>query len=96
MAEDPVFQTVAKVFEVVPEVLKQVKKISDPWPNVDAGSGALLYHYGLKEFSYYTVLFSVSRTLGIGAQSVIARAYGLPITRPKSLPTAKYTKMVTG
>lgn len=96
MPEDPVFQTVAKVFDVVPEVLKQVKKISDPWPNVDAGSGALLYHYGIKEFSYYTVLFSVSRTLGIGAQSVIARAYGLPITRPKSLPTAKYTKMVTG
>lgn len=94
MAEDPVFQTVAKVFEVVPNVLKQVKKISDPWPNVDAGSGALLYHYGLEEFSYYTVLFSVSRALGIGAQAVIARAYGLPITRPKSLPTAKYAKMV--
>jgi len=96
MPEDPVFKTVAKVFEVVPEVLKQVKKISDPWPNVDAGSGALLYHYGMTEFSYYTVLFSVSRALGIGAQSVIARAYGLPITRPKSLPTAKYAKMVQG
>lgn len=95
MADDPVFQTVAKVFEVVPEVLKQVQKINDPWPNVDAGSGALLYHYGLKEFSYYTVLFSVSRALGIGAQAVIARAYGLPITRPKSLPTSKYMKMVS-
>lgn len=96
MPEDPVFQTVSKVFDVVPEVLKQVKKISDPWPNVDAGSGALLYHYGLKEFSYYTVLFSVSRALGIGAQAVISRAYGLPITRPKSLPTSKYAKMVNG
>ncbi len=94
MPEDPVFQTVAKVFEVVPTVLKQVQKINDPWPNVDAGSGALLYHYGLTEFSYYTVLFSVSRALGIGAQSVISRAYGLPITRPKSLPTSKYAKMV--
>jgi citrate synthase len=94
MPEDPVFQTVSKVFDVVPNVLRQVHKISDPWPNVDAGSGALLYHYGLQEFSYYTVLFSVSRALGIGAQSVIARAYGLPITRPKSLPTSKYAKMV--
>ena len=93
MPEDPVFQTVARVFDVVPNVLRQVQKISDPWPNVDAGSGALLYHYGLKEFDFYTVLFSVSRTLGIGAQSVITRAYGLPITRPKSLPTAKYMKM---
>jgi citrate synthase len=96
MPNDPVFATVAKVFDVVPNVLRQVKKISDPWPNVDAGSGALLYYYGLKEFSYYTVLFSVSRALGIGAQAVIARAYGLPITRPKSLPTAKYAKMVKG
>ncbi len=93
MPEDPVFLTVARVFDVVPNVLKQVHKIADPWPNVDAGSGALLYHYGLKEFSYYTVLFSVSRALGIGAQSVIARAYQLPIVRPKSLPTEKYMKM---
>jgi len=94
MPNDPVFATVAKVFDVVPNVLRQVQKIADPWPNVDAGSGALLYKYGLKEFSYYTVLFSISRALGIGAQAVISRAYGLPITRPKSLPTAKYMKMV--
>jgi citrate synthase len=95
-ANDPVFQTVDRVFRVVPEVLKQVEKISNPWPNVDAGSGALLYHYGLKEFEYYTVLFSVSRAIGICAQSVIARAYGLHITRPKSLPTAKFKELVKG
>ncbi|MDX9789806.1 MAG: citrate (Si)-synthase [Candidatus Kapaibacterium sp.] len=94
--DDPVFQTVSRVFDVVPNVLKQVKKINDPWPNVDAGSGALLYHFGLKEFSYYTVIFSVSRALGIGAQAVLARAYGLPITRPKSMPTGKYAKMING
>ncbi len=94
MSDDPVFATVERVFNVVPEVLKQVKKIKDPWPNVDAGSGALLYHYGLKEFSYYTVLFSVSRALGITAQAVISRAYGLPITRPKSLPTGKYKTLL--
>lgn len=95
-SNDPVFQTVDRVFRVVPEVLKQVEKISNPWPNVDAGSGALLYHFGLKEFEYYTVLFSVSRAIGICAQSVIARAYGLPITRPKSLPTAKFKQLVNG
>ena len=55
---DPVFQTVANVFDTVPDVLKQVQKIKDPWPNVDAGSGSLLYHYGLTEFPYYTVLFA--------------------------------------
>lgn len=94
MSDDPVFKTVHRVFNVVPNVLSQVKKIKDPWPNVDAGSGALLYHYGIKEFSYYTVLFAVSRALGICAQNIIARAYGLPIIRPKSLPTAKFKEMV--
>jgi citrate synthase len=86
-ADDEAFQIVAKVFDVVPDVLKQVQKIKDPWPNVDAGSGALLYKYGLTEFSYYTVLFSVSRALGICSQAVIARAMGYPIVRPKSSTT---------
>ena len=94
MANDPVFQTVARVFDVVPKVLSKVQKIKDPWPNVDAGSGGLLYHYGLTEFSYYTVLFSISRALGICAQGVVARAMGYPITRPKSLPTSAYKKLV--
>jgi citrate synthase len=95
-SDDPVFQTVDRVFKVVPKVLDQVEKISNPWPNVDAGSGSLLYHFGLKEFEYYTVLFSVSRAIGISSQAVIARAYGLPITRPKSLPTAKFKELVNG
>ena len=86
-AGDPVFETVAKVFEVVPDVLKQIQKIKDPWPNVDAGSGGLLYHFGMTEFAYYTVLFSVSRALGVCAQAVVARGAGLPITRPKSVTT---------
>ncbi len=86
--DDPVFQTVSRVFDVVPNVLRQVQKISDPWPNVDAGSGALLYKYGLKEFEYYTVLFSVSRTMGMAAQLIVSRAWGEPIERPKSSTTA--------
>jgi citrate synthase len=86
-AGDPVFETVAHVFETVPDILKTIQKIKDPWPNVDAGSGALLYHYGLTEFPYYTVLFSVSRALGVCSQAVMARAMGLPITRPKSVTT---------
>ena len=81
------FQTVANVFDTVPDILKTIQKIKDPWPNVDAGSGALLYHYGLTEFPYYTVLFSVSRALGVCAQAVMSRAMGLPITRPKSVTT---------
>lgn len=93
---DPVFQTVDRVFTVVPKVLEEfsaerVKAGKNPianfWPNVDAGSGALLYHYGLEEFPYYTVLFSVSRAMGMLAQLIVNRAVGTPLTRPKSVST---------
>ncbi len=94
IADDPVFQTVDRVFTVVPKVLEEfsaerVKAGKNPianfWPNVDAGSGALLYHYGLEEFEYYTVLFSVSRSMGILSQLVWNRAVGSALTRPKSV-----------
>ncbi len=87
MPESPVFKTVANVYDVVPEVLKEHGKAKNPWPNVDAGSGSLLYHFGLKEFPYYTVLFSVSRAMGMLSQLVLNRAMGTPITRPKSVST---------
>jgi len=86
--DDEVFQMVSDLYEVVPKVLKQIEKIKNPWPNVDAISGSVLYHYGLNEISVYTVLFSVSRALGICAQNILARAVGRPITRPKSVTTA--------
>jgi len=84
---DPVFKTVARVFEIVPEVLRQTGKVKSPWPNVDAASGSLLYHYGLTEGVYYTVLFGVSRALGVTSQAVWYRALMAPITRPKSVTT---------
>ncbi len=96
MPNDPVFQTVDRVFNVVPKVLEEFSEervkagkapIANCWPNVDAGSGALLHHYGLTEFPYYTVLFSVSRSMGMLAQLILNRAMGTPITRPKSVST---------
>jgi len=87
LPEDPVFKTVATVYDVVPEVLKEHGKAKNPWPNVDAGSGSLLYNFGLQEFPYYTVLFSVSRAMGMLAQLILNRAMGTPITRPKSVST---------
>ena len=33
-------------FETIPGVLGKVGKIKNPYPNVDAHSGALLQHYG--------------------------------------------------
>ena len=82
---DDVFSIVENLFEVVPKVLLKHGKAKNPWPNVDAVSGALLYHYGITEFSYYTVLFSISRAMGIISQIVINRALGIPIMRPKSV-----------
>ncbi|MBM3328567.1 MAG: citrate (Si)-synthase [Calditrichaeota bacterium] len=101
LPDDPVFKTVALTFKVMPEILQKEflgadgkPKVKDPWPNVDAGSGALLYHYGLTEFPYYTVLFSVSRAMGMLAQLVLNRAIGTAITRPKSVSTAWIKKQV--
>tara|TARA_B100001113_G_C21122580_1_gene628042 strand:- start:3618 stop:4889 length:1272 start_codon:yes stop_codon:yes gene_type:complete len=85
--EDDVFGIVDLLYEVVPEVLKEHGKAKNPWPNVDAASGSLLYYYGLKEFNFYTVLFSISRTMGMISQMVWERALGIPITRPKSVTT---------
>lgn len=96
LSKDPVFQTVDRVFKIVPEVLKEHGKAKNPWPNVDAGSGALLYHYGLKEFEYYTVLFSVSRAMGMLAQLILNRAVGTAITRPKSVSTEWIKNTVKG
>ena len=64
---------------------KQTGKVKNPWPNVDAHSGVLLQHYGINEAEFYTVLFGVSRALGVLSQGVWSRALGLPIERPKSL-----------
>ncbi len=94
LKKDPVFLTVDRVFKIVPQVLKEHGKAANPWPNVDAGSGALLYYYGLKEFQYYTVLFSVSRAMGMLSQQVLNRALGTPITRPKSVSTKWLWKAV--
>ena len=91
---DAIFQIVEGLFETVPKLLVEQGKAKDPWPNVDAGSGALLHHFGLTEFDYYTVIFAVSRALGISSQAVLSRAVGAPIMRPKSITTAKLKKLL--
>ncbi|MCS7184542.1 MAG: citrate (Si)-synthase [bacterium] len=91
--DSKIFNIVKKIYEVVPEVLKKTGKVKDPWPNVDAISGALLYYYGVKEFEFYTCLFGVSRAFGVSAQAVINRGLMLPILRPKSV-TIDYLKEI--
>jgi len=92
--DDTLVQIADMVFEVVPQVLKEQGKAKNPAPNVDAISGALQYHYGVREFDFYTVLFGVGRALGVTANLVWARALGQPIERPKSLTTAMLEQLV--
>jgi len=84
LPDDPLFKIVAQVYKLAPDILLEQGKAKNPWPNVDAHSGVLLQYYGLKEMQFYTVLFGVSRALGVLASLVWDRALGLPIERPKS------------
>lgn len=87
LQDDPLIQTIWNLVEVVPPYLKSLGKVKNPYPNVDCHSGALLIHFGLVEHEFYTVLFGVSRALGVLSSLVWDRALGFPIERPKSVTT---------
>jgi len=91
LKDSEIVNVVWKIFEVVPDILKGLGKVKNPWPNVDAHSGAILVHYGLVEYSFYTVLFGVSRALGVLSALCWSRALGLPLERPKSV-TSEWVK----
>jgi citrate synthase len=96
MANDPLCKTVWQIYESVPPILQSLGKIKNPWPNVDAHSGALLVGFGMKEYDYYTVLFGVSRALGVLAGLLWSRALGFPIERPKSVTTQNVKDWLQG
>ena len=85
LPDDELVRLASLLYEVVPQVLAETGKVENPWPNVDAHSGVLLVHYGIREAELYTVLFAVSRALGVLSQGAWSRALGLPIDRPESL-----------
>ncbi len=69
------------------KVLKENPKISDPYPNIDAITGSMLTAAGFPYSDYYTVLFGLSRCVGIAIQIVYERCEarggkGTPIVRP--------------
>ncbi|ABB31362.1 Citrate (Si)-synthase [Geobacter metallireducens RCH3] len=87
LPEDPLFKLVSMIFEVAPGVLTEHGKTKNPWPNVDAQSGVIQWHYGVKEWDFYTVLFGVGRALGCMANITWDRGLGYAIERPKSVTT---------
>lgn len=92
--DSAIVKIVWQLFDIVPGILQELGKVKNPWPNVDAHSGAILVQYGLKDYNYYTVMFGVSRALGVLASQCWSRALGLPLERPKSLSFASIKKMI--
>lgn len=96
MPDDKLLNTVWNIYETVPPILQSLGKVKNPWPNVDAHSGALLVHYGLVEYEFYTVLFAVSRALGVLSSLCWDRALGFPLERPKSVTTDSVKQWLDG
>jgi len=89
-ANNPLVKMALLLREVAPKILHENPKISDPYSNVDAISGILLSASGFPYPDYFTVLFGLSRVVGIAIQIVYERCEardgrGLPIVRPKYL-----------
>lgn len=94
LPEDPLFQLVDMIYNILPGILSGSGKVKNPWPNVDAINGTLQYHYGVTDTDFYTVLFGFSRILGITTHVVWSRAMGKPLERPKSLTTDILERMI--
>ncbi len=85
LAEDTMLQLVQMIYRIAPDILREHGKARNPWPNVDALSGVIQWHFGVTEYDYYTVLFAVGRAIGVLANITWDRALGYPLERPKSV-----------
>lgn len=89
-AHDPLVKIALLLRSEGSKVLAENPKIADPHPNIDAISGTALTAAGFPYPEYYTLLFGLSRAVGIGIQIVYERleargGKGTPIVRPKYL-----------
>jgi citrate synthase len=96
MADDPMFKYVDLLYKIVPPILIEQGKAKNPWPNVDAHSGAIQWHYGVREYDFYTVLFGIGRAIGICANIIWDRALGYPLERPRSVTTEMLERIAQG
>ena len=85
--DDELYRIVRVLREVVPKVLSENPRISNPNANVDLMSGTLLHAVGFHKPDYYTTFFGWSRVVGISAQILDERnsrgGRGVPLYRPK-------------
>ncbi|MCB9662929.1 MAG: citrate (Si)-synthase [Alphaproteobacteria bacterium] len=99
--DDPLFRTALVLRERAVKVLSGIDKVSNPYPNVDAVSGTLLHAVGLTDSSTYTVLFGLSRVVGIAAQIIDERVRarggkGVAIYRPKFIAANQPRRSLKG
>ncbi len=93
LPDDLIFKYVDMLYKVVPPILKEHGHAKNPFPNVDAQSGVIQWHYGVREYDFYTVLFGIGRAIGICANIIWDRALMYPLERPKSLTTDMLEKI---
>lgn len=93
LPDDEIFKIVSLLYDVVPDILVEQGKAKNPWPNVDAQSGVIQWHYGVTEYDFYTVMFGVGRAIGVLSNLVWDRAVGQSLERPKSLTTTMLEKI---
>lgn len=96
LKDDLLFKYTDLLYKVVPPILREHGKAKNPWPNVDAQSGIIQWHYGVTEYDFYTVLFGIGRAIGICANIIWDRALGYPLERPKSITTEMLEKIAMG
>jgi citrate synthase len=96
LPDDILFIYTDMLFKVVPGILKEQGKAKNPWPNVDAQSGIIQWHYGITEYDFYTVLFGIGRAIGICANIIWDRALVYSLERPKSITTEMLEKIAMG
>ena len=94
--DEIVFQVVERFSEIVPKILKEHGKAKSIYANIDAISGSMLYHLGIKEMKFYPVMFATAQVLGICAQNILNRAILSPIFRPRSVTLKWLNKKVNG
>jgi citrate synthase len=87
LPDDPIFKYVSILYDVAPDILQEHGKAKNPWPNVDAQSGVIQWHYGITEYDFYTVMFGMGRSIGVLSNIIWDRALGYPLERPKSITT---------
>ena len=80
LKNDSLFYVMKRVYRVAPGLLKTIGKTESIWPTVNASCGTLLYSLGVKESEFFSTVFGVARSIGVGCNLVLSRALSTIIT----------------